>query len=94
MQEIKLINKYAEKFLSEKEINDAAPKGVEALKTLHGKTGAGNDFLGWLTLPTDYDKEEFEIRYLQGDSSKGAQIRESISETQKTIRSLNSAYQP
>lgn len=60
MQEIKLINKYAEKFLSEKEINDAAPKGVEALKTLHGKTGAGNDFLGWLTLPTDYDKEEFE----------------------------------
>lgn len=60
MQEIKLINKYAEKFISEKEINDAAPKGVEALKTLHGKTGAGNDFLGWLTLPTDYDKEEFE----------------------------------
>ena len=60
MQEIKLINKYAEKFLSEKEINDAAPKGVEALKTLHGKIGAGNDFLGWLTLPTDYDKEEFE----------------------------------
>lgn len=60
MQEIKLINKYAEKFLSEKDINDAAPKGVEALKTLHGKTGAGNDFLGWLTLPTDYDKEEFE----------------------------------
>ena len=59
MQEIKLINKYAEKFLSEKEINDSAPKGVEALKTLHGKTGAGNDFLGWLTLPTDYDKEEF-----------------------------------
>ena len=43
---------------------------------------------------TEYDKEEFEIRYLQGDSSKGAQIRESISETQKTIRSLNSAYQP
>lgn len=43
---------------------------------------------------TEYDEEEFEIRYLQGDSSKGTQIRESISETQKTIRSLNSAYQP
>ncbi|MBQ9696237.1 MAG: glucose-6-phosphate isomerase, partial [Oscillospiraceae bacterium] len=26
---------------------------------LHEKTGLGNDFLGWLTLPTDYDKEEF-----------------------------------
>ena len=22
-------------------------------------TGAGNDFLGWVHLPTDYDKEEF-----------------------------------
>ena len=24
------------------------------------KTGAGNDFLGWLDLPVNYDKEEFE----------------------------------
>ena len=23
------------------------------------KNGAGNDFLGWLDLPVDYDKEEF-----------------------------------
>lgn len=60
MQELKLVNKYAEKFLSENAIREAAPKGVEALKTLHSKSGAGNDFLGWLTLPTDYDKEEFE----------------------------------
>lgn len=28
--------------------------------TLHNKTGAGNDFLGWLDLPVNYDKEEFE----------------------------------
>jgi glucose-6-phosphate isomerase len=27
--------------------------------TLHNKTGAGNDFLGWLDLPVNYDKEEF-----------------------------------
>lgn len=59
MQELKLVNKYAEKFLSENAIREATPKGVEALKTLHSKSGAGNDFLGWLTLPTDYDKEEF-----------------------------------
>ena len=26
---------------------------------LHNKTGAGNDFLGWLDLPVNYDKEEF-----------------------------------
>ena len=28
-------------------------------KTLMDGTGAGNDFLGWVHLPTDYDKEEF-----------------------------------
>lgn len=27
--------------------------------SLHEKTGAGSDFLGWINLPTDYDKEEF-----------------------------------
>lgn len=30
-----------------------------AHETLHNKTGAGNDFLGWLDLPVNYDKEEF-----------------------------------
>ncbi|MGL5479533.1 MAG: glucose-6-phosphate isomerase [Clostridium sp.] len=28
-------------------------------KKLHEKTGAGSDFLGWIDLPVDYDKEEF-----------------------------------
>ncbi|MGL5416035.1 MAG: glucose-6-phosphate isomerase [Clostridium sp.] len=31
-----------------------------AHKKLHEKTGAGNDFLGWIDLPVDYDKAEFE----------------------------------
>ncbi|PHV69281.1 glucose-6-phosphate isomerase [Sporanaerobium hydrogeniformans] len=43
------------------------PYEVEFLKSqveiahdmLHEKTGAGNDFLGWINLPIDYDKEEF-----------------------------------
>ena len=26
---------------------------------LHNKSGAGNDFLGWIDLPVEYDKEEF-----------------------------------
>ena len=30
-----------------------------AHKMLHDKTGAGNDFLGWIDLPVDYDKNEF-----------------------------------
>lgn len=31
----------------------------EAHKMLHEGTGEGNDFLGWLDLPLNYDKEEF-----------------------------------
>ena len=27
---------------------------------LHNGTGAGNDFLGWIDLPVNYDKDEFE----------------------------------
>ena len=30
-----------------------------AHETVHEKTGAGSDFLGWLDLPVNYDKEEF-----------------------------------
>ena len=33
----------------------AAGKGKACLQ----RTGAGNDFLGWIDLPVDYDKEEF-----------------------------------
>ncbi len=31
----------------------------DAKDVLVSKTGAGNDFLGWIDLPVDYDKEEF-----------------------------------
>ncbi|WP_334292081.1 glucose-6-phosphate isomerase [Defluviitalea phaphyphila] len=31
-----------------------------AHKMLHEKTGVGNDFLGWVDLPVNYDKEEFD----------------------------------
>ena len=31
-----------------------------AHETVHEGTGAGNDFLGWLDLPVNYDKDEFE----------------------------------
>ncbi|MCR5586218.1 MAG: glucose-6-phosphate isomerase, partial [Lachnospiraceae bacterium] len=32
---------------------------LDAKDVLVNKTGAGNDFLGWIDLPVDYDKEEF-----------------------------------
>ena len=34
-------------------------RGKAALDTLQHGTGAGNDFLGWVDLPVNYDKEEF-----------------------------------
>lgn len=49
----------AKKFLGKEEL-DRFEKTVVLAKDelLHG-TGAGNDFLGWINLPVDYDKEEF-----------------------------------
>lgn len=50
----------AKNFVSKTEI-DMIKASVEAAKDqLINKTGAGNDFLGWIDLPVDYDKEEFE----------------------------------
>ncbi len=46
-------------FVSEDDIKAIMPKAEEAKKTLVEKTGEGNDFLGWIDLPVDYDKEEF-----------------------------------
>ncbi|MDD6728624.1 MAG: glucose-6-phosphate isomerase [Eubacteriales bacterium] len=57
---IKFISNHAEDIVSAQDIKDITPKAVEALRTLHGKTGEGNDFLGWVDLPTNYDKEEFD----------------------------------
>ncbi len=59
MEKLKFVNKYADKFVSDHDIAEISGKAVEAMKTLHARNGEGNDFLGWVTLPTDYDKEEF-----------------------------------
>ena len=47
------------KFVSENELNELKNKVELVSEKLHNKTGAGNDFLGWLDLPVNYDKEEF-----------------------------------
>lgn len=46
-------------FISEEEIAYMSKLVMDAKAQLTAKTGAGNDFLGWIDLPTDYDKEEF-----------------------------------
>ena len=46
-------------FVGEEELACMAPLVKAAQDTLHSKSGAGNDFLGWVDLPEAYDKEEF-----------------------------------
>ena len=46
-------------FISEEEVELIRPQTEAAKELLLSKKGAGNDFLGWLDLPVDYDKEEF-----------------------------------
>lgn len=55
----RLTDKYVKGFVSDKEYVALAPYVKTAHDVLHAGTGLGNDFIGWLHLPTDYDKEEF-----------------------------------
>ena len=56
---IKLNTNFVKNFVSEHEYEGMAPLISAAHKTLENKSGLGNDFLGWVSLPEDYDKEEF-----------------------------------
>ena len=58
---IKLNTKYLESFISEDDYKSIAPEIIKAHDLLKTKSGAGSDFLGWITLPEDYDKNEFEL---------------------------------
>jgi len=49
----------AEGFVSQHEIEFMKPFVENAHELLHRKSGPGNDFLGWLDLPVNYDKDEF-----------------------------------
>lgn len=49
----------AKSFLNDTELSMMENIAETAKKTLLSRTGAGNDFLGWIDLPVDYDKEEF-----------------------------------
>ena len=46
-------------FISADEVAFMKKLTLDAKDLLVSKTGAGNDFLGWIDLPVDYDKEEF-----------------------------------
>ena len=46
-------------FVQEHEMEYMSELAEQAKEKLLSKTGAGNDFLGWIDLPVDYDKDEF-----------------------------------
>lgn len=46
-------------FVNEQELESMKAAVMSAKEVLLSKSGAGNDFLGWIDLPVDYDKDEF-----------------------------------
>ncbi len=60
-------------FISEADIQNMKEKTLAARDVLVSRSGAGNDFLGWIDLPVNYDKEEFDrikaaAKKIQNDS--------------------------
>ena len=56
---VALNTKHLSSFIKEEEYQAIYPQVEAAHKMLEAKNGPGSDFLGWMTLPRDYDKEEF-----------------------------------
>lgn len=50
---------HARQFVGELEVSRLAPEVQLAHERLHRGTGAGSDFLGWIDLPVNYDRDEF-----------------------------------
>lgn len=74
MSYLKLDISQAKKFFEEKEYEEIKNEVISAHKLLRSKNGAGNDFLGWLDLPRDYDRAEVQriieaAKKIQGQSS-------------------------
>ena len=56
---IKFSYDFAADFIRENDLEGLKGQVLSAHDTVNNKSGLGNDFLGWVTLPEDYDKEEF-----------------------------------
>ena len=70
---IKCNTGYLGGFVNDHEWEAMIPQVHSAHELLHNKSGQGSDFLGWLDLPVNYDKEEFvriqkAAKKIQGDS--------------------------
>ena len=56
---VKINDKFLGGFVADDEIKSITPQAELAFNTVMNKSGAGSDFLGWVELPKNYDKEEF-----------------------------------
>ncbi|MBQ3016882.1 MAG: glucose-6-phosphate isomerase [Clostridia bacterium] len=56
---LKLIDKFLNGFVSADEISAISKEAADAYDLVKSGKGEGSDFLGWVTLPEDYDKDEF-----------------------------------
>ncbi|MBQ8304432.1 MAG: glucose-6-phosphate isomerase [Clostridia bacterium] len=56
---LKLNSNYAAPFLRENDVKGLTEQVATAHNQLKNGTGLGNDFIGWVNLPFNYDKEEF-----------------------------------
>ena len=73
MKQVRFDYSTAKDFVTENELAMMKDIAEGAKATLLNKSGAGSDFLGWIDLPINYDKEEFEriqkaATKIQGDS--------------------------
>ncbi len=59
MKKVTFDNSAAKTFISDDELKNMEGIALAAKDVLVGKKGAGNDFLGWIDLPVDYNKSEF-----------------------------------
>ena len=51
---------FADSFIRENDLKGLESQVKLAHETINNKSGLGNDFLGWVSLPEDYDKQEFD----------------------------------
>lgn len=56
---MKITLDYSNSFVSEDEIKNLEPFIKTSAHLLEDKNGPGNEYLGWVDLPSNYDKEEF-----------------------------------
>ncbi len=67
---INLVTKYLKDYIKDEEYELIFPQVEMSHNLLHSKKGAGNDFTGWVNLPCEYDRKEFEDIKLTAEKIK------------------------